>query len=57
MLKRPDASVAFLRDKPANGLRVFFLGESSVFGFPFGPELAFARFLYLTGRVTDDARS
>jgi len=45
VLERGDAPVRFRRDKPANGLRVFVVGESSVFGFPFGPELAFTRFL------------
>src|SRR5262245_48653390 len=45
VLQRSDAAVSFRRDKPANGLRVFVVGESSVFGFPFGPELAFSRFL------------
>lgn len=44
-MKRPDADVAFRRDKPADGLRVFVIGESSVFGFPFGPEFAFPRFV------------
>jgi lysophospholipase L1-like esterase len=42
---RTDATVAFRREKPANGLRVFVVGESSVFGFPFGANLAFSRFL------------
>jgi lysophospholipase L1-like esterase len=45
ILQRGDAPVVLRRDKPADGLRVFVLGESSVFGFPFGPDLAFARFL------------
>jgi len=44
-LQRHDAPVGFLRDKPANGFRVFVVGESSAFGFPFGPEFAFTRFL------------
>jgi lysophospholipase L1-like esterase len=45
VFERGDAPVRFRRDKPANGLRVFVVGESSVFGFPFGPEFAFSRFL------------
>jgi tetratricopeptide (TPR) repeat protein len=45
MLKREDAPVAFRRDKPPNGFRVFVIGESSAYGFPFGPEYAFSRFL------------
>jgi lysophospholipase L1-like esterase len=43
--QRNDAAIAFRRDKPANGLRVFVLGESPVFGWPFGADLAFPRFL------------
>lgn len=43
--ERKDAPVAFRRDKPANGLRVFVLGESPVFGWPFGTDFAFPRFL------------
>lgn len=43
--QRPDVPVAFRRVKPPNGLRVFVLGESSVLGWPFGPEFAFSRFL------------
>lgn len=46
LLQRHDQkTVAFRRDKPANGFRVFVLGDSSVIGFPFGPEFAFPRFL------------
>jgi len=46
MLQRNDAPVvAFRRDKPANGFRVFVVGDSSALGFPFGPEFAFSRFL------------
>jgi len=46
LLQRHDAPVVtFLRDKPANGYRVFVVGDSSAFGFPFGPEFAFSRFL------------
>jgi lysophospholipase L1-like esterase len=45
MLQRRDAAVGFLREKPANGFRVFVVGESSAFGYPFGPEFAFSRFL------------
>jgi len=45
VLRRSDATVAFRREKPANGLRVFVVGESSVFGYPFGTDLAFSRFL------------
>ena len=44
-LQRRDAPISFLRDKPRNGYRVFVVGESSAFGFPFGPEFAFSRFL------------
>lgn len=43
--ERNDAPIAFRRDKPANGLRVFVLGESPVFGWPFRADLAFPRFL------------
>jgi lysophospholipase L1-like esterase len=45
MLQRSDAPVAFRQEKPANGYRVFVVGESSAFGYPFGPEFAFSRFL------------
>jgi lysophospholipase L1-like esterase len=45
VLERPDAPVSLRRDKPAGGLRVFVLGESSVFGYPYGPEFAFPRHL------------
>jgi lysophospholipase L1-like esterase len=38
-------AVSFRRDKPANGLRVFVLGESPVLGWPFGTEYAFPQFL------------
>lgn len=43
--QRKDAPVAFRREKLSNGLRVFVLGESSVLGWPFGPDFAFPRFL------------
>lgn len=45
MLQRSDAPVAFRQEKPANGLRIFVIGESSAFGYPFGPEFAFSAFL------------
>lgn len=45
MLQRQDAPVGFRQEKPADGLRVFVVGESSAYGFPFGPEFAFSRFL------------
>ena len=32
---------SFVADKPANGLRIFCLGGSSSFGFPWGAEIAF----------------
>lgn len=35
----------FLAIKPANGFRVFVLGESSVEGVPYGPQYAFAAYL------------
>ncbi len=44
--QRTDAPTAFLRDKPPNALRIFVLGESPVFGWPFGPDFAFPRFLH-----------
>src|SRR5262249_51211154 len=45
MLQRSDAPVAFRQEKPANGVRIFVVGESSAFGYPFGPEFAFSAFL------------
>lgn len=45
MLRHDQKGVAFRQEKPANGLRVFVLGDSSAIGFPFGPEFAFPRFL------------
>lgn len=45
MLTRQDAPVGFRQEKPVNGLRIFVIGESSAYGFPFGPEFAFSRFL------------
>lgn len=45
MLRRGTEPVAFRRDKPANGFRVFVVGESSVWGYPYGPALAFSRHL------------
>jgi lysophospholipase L1-like esterase len=45
MLRHDQKGVAFRQEKPANGFRVFVLGDSSVIGFPFGPEFAFPRFL------------
>lgn len=35
----------FLREKPANGFRVFVLGESSAAGFPYGNNVTFPRIL------------
>ncbi len=45
ILQRGNEPVAFRRDKPANGFRVFVVGESSVWGYPYGPPLAFSRHL------------
>ena len=45
MLRHDQKGVAFRKEKPANGWRVFVLGDSSAVGFPFGPEFAFPRFL------------
>jgi lysophospholipase L1-like esterase len=45
MLKRHDAWGTFRQEKPANGFRVFVIGDSNSFGHPFGPEFAFPRFL------------
>lgn len=45
MVRHDQKGVAFRREKPANGFRVFVLGDSSAIGFPFGPEFAFPRFL------------
>lgn len=36
----------FLKDKPANGYRIFVLGESTVQGFPYDANLAFTRVLH-----------
>ncbi|NUM72549.1 MAG: hypothetical protein HUU43_17035 [Ignavibacteriaceae bacterium] len=36
---------AFLKEKPANGFRIFVLGESSAAGFPYEPNGSFSRFL------------
>lgn len=38
----PDA---FLEKKPKNGFRIFVLGESSVAGFPYPPNVSFPRFI------------
>jgi tetratricopeptide (TPR) repeat protein len=38
-------SERFLKEKPANGYRIFILGESSVQGFPYDPNVAFTRIL------------
>ena len=35
----------FLKDKPANGYRIFVLGESTVLGFPYDANVAFTRIL------------
>jgi lysophospholipase L1-like esterase len=43
IMQRPDLPVAFRSQKPSGGLRVFVIGESSVWGFPYGPDLAFTR--------------
>jgi lysophospholipase L1-like esterase len=45
VMRRRDGEVEFLADKPANGFRVFVLGESSVHGFPYVPGYSFAAFL------------
>jgi tetratricopeptide (TPR) repeat protein/lysophospholipase L1-like esterase len=36
----------FLKEKPANGYRIFVLGESTVQGFPYEPNIAFSRILW-----------
>ena len=36
---------SFLARKPANGLRIFTLGGSSAYGYPWGESVAFARLL------------
>jgi lysophospholipase L1-like esterase len=46
VMRRNDATdVEFLREKPRNGFRVFVVGESSVFGFPWGPSYSLTQFL------------
>src|SRR5262249_49477194 len=45
VMRRRDVAVSFRQEKPSNGLRIFVVGESSAWGFPFGPEFAFSRFL------------
>lgn len=45
MMQRHDAWGSFRQEKPANGFRVFIIGDSNSFGHPFGPEFAFGRFL------------
>ena len=45
-------SDAFLRDKPANGFRLFVLGESTTAGFPFPSNGTFSRVLADRLRVT-----
>src|SRR4030095_13353199 len=45
VMQRHDAWGAFRQEKPANGFRVFIIGDSNSFGHPFGPEFAFGRFL------------
>jgi hypothetical protein len=41
----PVISEIFLKEKPANGYRIFVLGESSVQSFPYDANLAFTRIL------------
>ncbi len=36
----------FLKQKPANGYRIFVLGASTAAGFPFGTNVSFSRFLH-----------
>lgn len=36
----------FLKHKPKNGFRVFVLGSSTVYGFPYGPGIMFSRILH-----------
>ncbi len=36
----------FLKEKPANGLRIFVLGGSTTAGYPFSPNIMFSRILY-----------
>jgi lysophospholipase L1-like esterase len=45
VMRRRDQGAEFTVDKAPNGFRVFVLGESSVYGFPYGPGYAFAAFL------------
>lgn len=45
VLRHLEGPVEFLADKPANGFRVFVLGESSVAGFPYAVQHAFPAFL------------
>src|SRR5262245_30120026 len=44
VMRRTDGS-EFPLEKPANGFRVFVLGESSVLGVPYPPEYSFPGFL------------
>jgi lysophospholipase L1-like esterase len=45
IMERKGTPITFRRDKPANGFRVFVIGESSVFGYPYATDLAFSQFL------------
>lgn len=45
IMQRGKEPITFRRKKPGNGYRVFIVGESSVWGYPYGPELAFTRML------------
>ena len=40
------ANDIFLKDKPENSFRVFVMGSSTVFGFPYGRNLMFSRILH-----------
>ncbi len=45
VMERASLPVSFRTEKPAGAMRVFVIGESSVWGFPYGPDLAFSRLL------------
>ena len=42
VMQRADLPVSFRKEKERGALRVFVIGESSVWGFPYGPDLAFS---------------
>lgn len=45
VMRRRDGEIEFLASKPADGFRVFVLGESSAHGFPYTPGFSFTGFL------------